>query len=174
MNKTSTGFGRILLPLLVLVGFALFPFLTYSQDEQQNTNQTSTNQTSTDQKQLQPTAANLLRVPVGGSHVPSQSAIPSVMNPYANDKNSIAQGAKLFNAMNCVGCHASQGGGGMGPPLSDSQWIYGGKPEQIFLTIAQGRPNGMPAFGRILPDAEIWKLVSYVQTLSEPQGKAAP
>jgi cytochrome c oxidase cbb3-type subunit 3 len=63
----------------------------------------------------------------------------------------------------------------MGPPLSDTQWIYGGKPEQIFLTIAQGRPNGMPAFGRILPDAVIWKLVSYVQTLSEPQGsKAAP
>ena len=29
----------------------------------------------------------------------------------------------------------------------DDKWIYGYEPEQIFATISQGRPNGMPAFG---------------------------
>ena len=46
--------------------------------------------------------------------------------------------------MNCVGCH-SHGGGGMGPALMDGQWRYGGRIDQIATTIAEGRPNGMPA-----------------------------
>ena len=35
----------------------------------------------------------------------------------------------------------------MGPPLMDDKWIYGYEPEQVFATIVEGRPNGMPAFG---------------------------
>lgn len=58
------------------------------------------------------------------------------------------------------------GGGGIGPPLSDKTWIYGGEPGQIYLTILQGRPNGMPAFGRSLTPESIWQLVAYVRTLS--------
>ena len=39
------------------------------------------------------------------------------------------------------------GGGGIGPPLMDDRWIYGSAPENIYASIVQGRPNGMPAWG---------------------------
>lgn len=113
-----------------------------------------------------PTPKQLLNTQVGGTHIPVQTKPEAIVNPYANDPTAIVQGRKLFNSMNCSGCHAPQGGGGMGPPLSDDQWIYGSLPAQIYLSIVQGRPNGMPAFGAILHDDSIWKLVSYINTLN--------
>lgn len=56
----------------------------------------------------------------------------------------------------------------MGPALSDNQWIYGGKPAQIYLSIMQGRPKGMPAWGGTLSSQAIWSLVAYVETLHKP------
>ncbi|MDD5494574.1 MAG: c-type cytochrome [Dehalococcoidia bacterium] len=94
-----------------------------------------------------------------------QAKPPIYINPYANDSQAIVEGRKLFNSMDCAGCHAPLGGG-MGPPLSDEEWIYGGRPEQIYLTNLQGRPNGMPAFGSILPDDPIRKLMTYIHTLN--------
>ena len=67
--------------------------------------------------------------------------------------------------MNCTGCHA-HGGGAIGPPLMDDNWIYGSQPDQIFSTIVEGRPNGMPSFRGKLPDYEIWQLAAYVRSLS--------
>ena len=64
---------------------------------------------------------------------------------YDNNANAIAQGQQLYSQMNCVGCHA-HGGGGMGPALMDNEWRYGGRIDQIAATIAEGRPNGMPAW----------------------------
>src|SRR5215203_5341643 len=66
--------------------------------------------------------------------------------------------------LNCVGCHA-HGGGGMGPPLIDSRWIYGSEPENIFATIMQGRPNGMPAFRGRIPQQQVWQIVAYVRSI---------
>lgn len=120
-----------------------------------------------------PTAEQLLHVPVGGTHIPVQAQPAELKNPYEGDPSAIAQGHTLFNSMNCSGCHAAKGGGGMGPPLSDGQWIYGGRPEQIYLTIMHGRPNGMPSFAAILPPDSLWKLVAYVSTLSAPATQAA-
>ena len=77
----------------------------------------------------------------------------------------VARGKQLFTNFNCNGCHA-KGGGGMGPPLMDRKWIYGGDPQTIFNTIAGGRPNGMPAFGAKLGKQEIWELVAYVRSMS--------
>ena len=76
----------------------------------------------------------------------------------------IAEGQKLYNWFNCSGCH-SNGGGGMGPALMDDMWIYGSEPENIYRTILEGRPNGMPSFAGRIPDTQIWKLVAYVRTL---------
>jgi cytochrome c oxidase cbb3-type subunit 3 len=76
----------------------------------------------------------------------------------------IAEGQKLFGWYNCSGCH-SNGGGGMGPPLMDDTWIYGSEPENIYRTIIEGRPNGMPSFAGRIPDAQVWTLVAYVRTL---------
>lgn len=88
-----------------------------------------------------------------------------MLSPYEENAFGIAQGKQLFSAYNCNGCHA-MGGGGIGPALMDGKWIYGSSPDQIYSTISQGRPNGMPAFGPKVPSQQIWQLVSYVQTLS--------
>jgi len=88
-----------------------------------------------------------------------------VRNGYEVNAKAMSDGERLYNAYNCVGCHA-HGGGGMGPPLIDDTWIYGSQPEQIFSTIVQGRPNGMPAFGTKLPAYQIWQLTAYVRSMS--------
>ncbi|MFN7140138.1 MAG: c-type cytochrome, partial [Limisphaerales bacterium] len=62
-------------------------------------------------------------------------------------------------------CHFN-GGGGIGPPLMDDQWIYGSDPANVFASIVEGRPNGMPAYRDRIPDADVWKIVAYVRSLS--------
>jgi cytochrome c oxidase cbb3-type subunit III len=85
-------------------------------------------------------------------------------HPYGDNAWAVAQGKRLYNWMNCVGCHAN-GGGGMGPPLMDDRWIYGSDPANIFSTIVEGRPNGMPSFRAKLTNDQIWQLVAYVREL---------
>lgn len=87
-------------------------------------------------------------------------------NPYAEDDLALAEGERLYGWFNCAGCHGANGGGGMGPPFADGDWIYGGAPENLYASIAQGRPNGMPTFGRLIPDDQIWKLAAYVRSLA--------
>jgi len=91
---------------------------------------------------------------------------------YDNNANAIAQGQQLYLQMNCVGCH-SHGGGGMGPPLMDDQWRYGGRIDQIATTIAEGRPNGMPSWRGKLTEDQIWDLAAYVRSLSGLPSKDA-
>ena len=78
---------------------------------------------------------------------------------------SMSEGKQLYEAYNCVGCHA-HGGGGMGPALMDNKWIYGSEPYQIYASIRQGRPNGMPSFRGKVPDNQIWEIVAYVRSMS--------
>jgi len=103
---------------------------------------------------------------------------PPALDPraamYANNAPAMAEGQWLYTQMNCVGCHA-HGGGGMGPPLMDDKWRYGGRIDQIAATIAEGRPNGMPAWRQRLTDDQIWKLAAYVRSLSgQPSKDAVP
>jgi cytochrome c oxidase cbb3-type subunit 3 len=91
---------------------------------------------------------------------------------YDNNAPAIAEGQFLYTRMNCVGCH-SHGGGGMGPPLMDDEWRYGGRIDQIAASIAEGRPQGMPAWRSKLTDDQIWKLAAYVRTLSGQPSKDA-
>jgi cytochrome c oxidase cbb3-type subunit 3 len=84
---------------------------------------------------------------------------------YENNAYNLSEGKRLYQWFNCVGCHA-HGGGDSGPPLMDNQWRYGGEIEQIYATIQQGRPNGMPAFGGKIPDQQIWQLAGYVRSMS--------
>ena len=86
-------------------------------------------------------------------------------NEYEQNGPAISDGKRLYEWFNCVGCHA-HGGGGMGPPLMDDEWVYGSEPDQIFATIVEGRPNGMPSFRGKIPDYEVWQLVAYVRSLS--------
>jgi cytochrome c oxidase cbb3-type subunit 3 len=88
-----------------------------------------------------------------------------VHNDYEQNAYALSEGKRLFAAYNCNGCHAN-GGGGMGPPLIDREWWYGYRPEQVYATIIQGRPNGMPAFGGKIPDHQVWQLAAYVRSMS--------
>jgi cytochrome c oxidase cbb3-type subunit 3 len=57
----------------------------------------------------------------------------------------------------------------------DAQWIYGEQPQNIFATIVEGRPNGMPSFRGRVPTQQVWQLVAYVRSLSGQVSKdAAP
>ena len=99
---------------------------------------------------------------------------PPPAMPSAYDENAwaISEGQRYYEAFNCVGCH-SHGGGGMGPPLMDHQWIYGSDPANIFATIVEGRPNGMPAFRGRIPNQQVWQIVAYVRSLGGLTPKAA-
>ena len=88
-----------------------------------------------------------------------------IRSAYAENAYAVAEGKRLYTQFNCVGCHA-MGGGAMGPPLMDDEWIYGAQPENIFATIVQGRPNGMPAFGTRLSTSQLWQLAAYVRSMS--------
>jgi cytochrome c oxidase cbb3-type subunit 3 len=105
----------------------------------------------------------------GGTQPPPLDARAKL---YDNNAPAIAEGQFLYTKMNCVGCH-SHGGGGMGPPLMDDEWRYGGRIDQIAASIAEGRPNGMPAWQSKLTDDQIWKLAAYVRTLSGQPSKDA-
>jgi cytochrome c oxidase cbb3-type subunit III len=79
---------------------------------------------------------------------------------------AVSEGKRLYTWYNCGGCHGAGGGGGMGPALLDSAWLYGPSPEAVHETITRGRPNGMPPFAGRIPDAQIWQLTAYVRSMS--------
>ena len=103
--------------------------------------------------------------------IPSGPSADST-SPYDENAYAISEGKRLYSWMNCIGCHG-EGGGAIGPPLMDQTWIYGGAPANIYATIVEGRPNGMPSFGGRLTDDDVWKLVAYVRSMSAQSSKAA-
>jgi len=103
---------------------------------------------------------------------------PGVPSPDVDVRNSsernaydLSEGKRLFESWNCSGCH-SHGGGGMGPPLMDDEWIYGSDPENIVATIVDGRPNGMPSFRGRITDQQLWQVAAYVRSLAGLTPKA--
>jgi cytochrome c oxidase cbb3-type subunit 3 len=89
-----------------------------------------------------------------------------IKNPYENDKAAISTGGKLFVAYNCLDCHGADGSGAMGPSFQDGRWHFGGAPGEVFESIYQGRPDGMPAWGGRISNDQIWMLTAYVRSLS--------
>jgi len=104
-----------------------------------------------------------------------QPGVPSpeltVRSPSEGNAYDISQGKQLFEQWNCSGCH-SHGGGGMGPPLMDNEWIYGSSPENIVATIVEGRPNGMPSFRNRITANQLWQLAAYVRSMAGLEAKA--
>jgi cytochrome c oxidase cbb3-type subunit 3 len=114
-----------------------------------------------------PGAVRLVSIEAGGSE-PDQP----ISNMYEENAYAMGEGQRLFDAYNCSGCHA-HGGGGMGPALMDDKWIYGSEPQQIYSTIMQGRPNGMPSFRDKIPNHQVWELVAFVRSMSGLANKQA-
>lgn len=93
------------------------------------------------------------------------SPTPPAKNDAEDNAQDLSEGKRLFSSFNCTGCHAN-GGGDKGPALMDAKWIYGSRPEQIFSSILEGRPNGMPSFKGKITEHQGWQLVAYVRSLS--------
>jgi cytochrome c oxidase cbb3-type subunit 3 len=85
----------------------------------------------------------------------------------------VSEGQRLYHQFNCVECHAL-GGGGIGVPLIDDEWIYGGSSPQIVATLIQGRPNGMPSYRNILTEEQMWQLAAYVRSMGGQLPKDVP
>jgi len=85
----------------------------------------------------------------------------------AADAEARGMGQRLFLTY-CAGCHGSDAGGARGfPNLRDTDWLYGGAPEAIKASIAEGRAGLMPALGAAVGGEEGAKDVAhYVLSLS--------
>lgn len=98
---------------------------------------------------------------------------------YQNDDATLSGGKDLFTA-NCAACHLPDGGGIVGPNLTDDYWLHGGKINDIFSTIKYGYPEkGMKSWKDDFSPAQIAMLASFVKSLhgthpatpKEPQGE---
>jgi cytochrome c oxidase cbb3-type subunit 3 len=117
----------------------------------------------------QPVASSVPPSPTNVGPVPGPPApLTAAVNPLAGDPVAMQDGRRLFNWYNCSGCHGGHAGGGMGPSLRDKTWLYGDRDDQIFDSIAEGRSNGMPAWGSKIPSNQIWELVAYIKSMRTP------
>ncbi|MFC4816735.1 cbb3-type cytochrome c oxidase N-terminal domain-containing protein [Flavobacterium sp. GCM10023249] len=93
------------------------------------------------------------------------------------DASSINAGKAIFQT-NCVACHRADGGGAIGPNLTDKEWINGGGIKNVFNTIMEGGRSGkgMIAWKEQIKPTEIQKVASYVLSLqgSNPKEAKAP
>ncbi|MGS2726926.1 cbb3-type cytochrome c oxidase N-terminal domain-containing protein [Psychroserpens sp. BH13MA-6] len=79
------------------------------------------------------------------------------------DASDLKEGQVIFET-NCVACHKADGGGGIGPNLTDKHWILGGGIKNVFKTVAEGGRDGkgMIAWKQSLKPSEIAQVASYV------------
>lgn len=94
----------------------------------------------------------------------------------AADAAALADGKTVYEA-NCAACHRADGGGLIGPNLTDDAWIHGGTPSQVHYTIATGvLAKGMPPWERILKPEQLNHVTAYVLSLkgTNPPNPKAP
>ncbi len=96
-----------------------------------------------------------------------EPAKPEKLNPYTGNAEAIQEGRALFLQTGCSACHGAGGGGGMGPALLDDEWKFGSDDLTLFKLIKGEIPQQtMPAaFGGVLKDDEIWKLIAFIRFL---------
>jgi cytochrome c oxidase cbb3-type subunit 3 len=93
------------------------------------------------------------------------------------DKAALEEGKKIFEANTCVTCHKIDGGGMVGPNLTDDYWIHGGDIKSIFKTIKYGvTAKGMTAWQNAFTGKQIQAVASYVKSLkgTKPAEPKAP
>jgi cytochrome c oxidase cbb3-type subunit 3 len=106
----------------------------------------------------------------------TSTATPEALLALTTRADQVAQGKAVF-LKNCAPCHRPDGGGLIGPNLTDDYWLHGGRIEQIHTTIFNGvLEKGMPPWGKILQPAELDAVTAYVWTLhgSTPAGPKPP
>ncbi len=90
-----------------------------------------------------------------------------VLTSLAGESSIVVAGRTTFEA-NCVVCHGDQGQGNIGPNLTDSSWIHGGTPTEIYATARDGvSARGMPQWGPVLGDRSLQGVIAYVLSIRD-------
>ncbi len=82
------------------------------------------------------------------------------------DAGDLNAGKDIFNT-NCIACHMADGGGGIGPNLTDEHWVLGGGIKNVFKTVSEGGRSGkgMIAWKAQLKPSQIAQVSSFVLSL---------
>ncbi len=90
------------------------------------------------------------------------------------DKAALEEGKQIY-IQNCAACHLADGGGSVGPNLTDEYWIYGCDIKDVYKVILNGTSKGMPSWKHLGAD-KIQKVASYVLSLqgTKPATAKAP
>lgn len=81
-------------------------------------------------------------------------------------------GQRMFGN-NCAQCHGADAKGRYGfPNLTDNDWIFGGTPAQIKVSITEGRQAAMPAWGSVIGDQGVTDVTAYVKSLNGKEANA--
>src|SRR5690606_24938704 len=59
---------------------------------------------------------------------------------YVKDDAIIAKGKEIYTAY-CVSCHKADGGGMIGPNLTDEYWLHGGDVKSVYAVVKNGVPE---------------------------------
>jgi cytochrome c oxidase cbb3-type subunit 3 len=104
----------------------------------------------------------------------ARASLPAT-NPFRGDATALADGKLVFEQI-CAACHKPDGSGLVGPSLVDPYWKYGSSDPELFATVSEGRPAGMPGWGVQLGAEKIWKALVYLEQLprSDVPGVGAP
>jgi len=76
----------------------------------------------------------------------------------------VKQGASIYEEK-CLNCHGENGQGGICPNLVDNEWKYGSTDDDIYKSISEGRPGGMPNWNKTLGDEKIKSVITYIRSL---------
>jgi cytochrome c oxidase cbb3-type subunit 3 len=99
-------------------------------------------------------------------------------NTVVFDESATAIGAgKTIFETNCAACHAADGGGGVGPNLTDEYWLHGGSIQEVFTVVKYGViEKGMIPWQDQLSPEEMQQVSSYILTLrgTVPANPKAP
>ena len=97
-------------------------------------------------------------------HPPPKLANEEQLSEMAADPNFVAAGEATYK-IRCVSCHGLDGGGLVGPNLTDDYTIYGFGREQVLAVVYHGTPKGMLAWKDQLSLDEVYQVAAYVRTL---------
>jgi cytochrome c oxidase cbb3-type subunit 3 len=111
----------------------------------------------------------------------AEAKVAAYLAPFASmtvpelsaNAQAMATANNLFQN-NCAQCHGADGGGARGfPNLANSDWQWGGDPDSILQTIANGRTAAMTPWGEVLGAEGVEQVVAYVRQLSGQEHDAA-
>ena len=91
----------------------------------------------------------------------------------ASDPAVRKMGMRMFGN-NCAQCHGADAKGSYGfPNLADGDWIFGGTPDAIKASIANGRQAAMPPWGSIIGDKGVTDVTAYVMSINGRESDTA-